>query len=350
MTEEARGAADRYVAEEADAGVRLDRFLAGRIETRSRARLQELIRAGHVRRAGGAGEAVTDPSLKIRAGDGFTVHEPAAEPYPVEGERIGLTILYEDDSLIVIDKPAGLVVHPGAGNRSGTLVNALIAHCGKSLSGIGGVARPGIVHRLDKDTSGVMVVAKTDAAHRGLAAQFADHGRTGDLRREYLALVWGEPSPRSGRIETLIGRHPASRTKMAVVPHGGRLAVTNFEIERTFVVRQSGKGNNAQALCVVRCSLETGRTHQVRVHMAHLGTPIVGDALYGAGFKTKALSLPEAAGDVFARMPRQALHAQSLRFKHPVTGRIQTFESPLPGDIAKLCNELTKLDAKLSKN
>jgi 23S rRNA pseudouridine1911/1915/1917 synthase len=347
--------AARYVVEEVEAGSRLDRFLASRIETLSRARLQELIRGGHVRRAAeGAGEAVTDPSAKVRAGDSFTVIEPAAEPYAVAGEQIELKVVYEDDSLIVIDKPAGLVVHPGAGNQSGTLVNALIAHCGESLSGIGGVARPGIVHRLDKDTSGVMVAAKTDAAHRGLAAQFADHGRSGELRREYIALVWGQPNPRAGRIETLIERHPSSRIKMAVVPKGGRVAITNYKTERTFHVAEKaasrGKGNNPLRLSVVRCSLETGRTHQVRVHMAHLGTPIVGDALYGAGFRTKALALPEEEAHIFVGVERQALHAASLRLRHPVTGKIETFRAALPEDIAKLCRALESLEAKLSKN
>ena len=348
--------ANRYVVEDADAGSRLDRFLASRIETLSRARLQDLIRGGHVLR-GGAGEGArpVDPSTKVRPGESFMVEEPAAEPYQVAGEQIPLKVVYEDESLIVIDKPAGLVVHPGAGNQSGTLVNALIAHCGESLSGIGGVARPGIVHRLDKDTSGVMVVAKTDMAHRKLAAQFADHGRTGELRREYLALVWGEPNPRAGRIETMIGRHPSSRIRMAVLPAGGRVAITNYETERTFCVpgekgAGKGKGNNPLLLSVVRCSLETGRTHQVRVHLAHLGTPIVGDALYGAGFRTKALALPKEAAQLFSSMERQALHAASLRFMHPFTGRIQMFETKLPEDIAKLCNALERLEAKLSKN
>ena len=182
--------ASRHIVEEAGAGIRLDRFLASRIETLSRARLQELIRGGQVT---ANGRSVTDPSAKVREGESFEVEVPPVEPYALAGEPIALTVVYEDESLIVIDKPAGLVVHPGAGNLNGTLVNALIAHCGKSLSGIGGVARPGIVHRLDKDTSGLMVAAKTDAAHRGLARQFADHGRTGDLRRQYMALVWGEP-------------------------------------------------------------------------------------------------------------------------------------------------------------
>ena len=191
--------ANRYVVEDADAGLRLDRFLASRIQTLSRARLQDLIRGGHVLRSGaGEGARPIDPSMKVRLGESFMVEEPAAEPYEVAGEQIPLKVVYEDESLIVIDKPPGLVVHPGAGNQSGTLVNALIAHCGDSLSGIGGVARPGIVHRLDKDTSGVMVVAKTDMAHRKLAAQFADHGRTGELRREYLAACLGRAKS-SGR-------------------------------------------------------------------------------------------------------------------------------------------------------
>ena len=345
--------AGRYVVDDADAGSRLDRFLASRIETLSRARLQELIRGGYVTRGDGAGQAVTDPSGKVRPGDSFTVDEPAAEPYAVAGEQIELKVVYEDESLIVIDKPSGLVVHPGAGNQSGTLVNALIAHCGASLSGIGGVARPGIVHRLDKDTSGVMVVAKTDAAHRGLAAQFADHGRTGELRRDYLALVWGAPSPRAARIETLIGRHPSSRIKMAVVPNGGRVAITNYTTEHTFRVpahRTASKGNNSLMLSVVRCSLETGRTHQVRVHMAHLGTPIVGDLVYGAGFRTKASALPQEQAKIFMSMERQALHAFSLRLKHPITGKVETFKTALPEDIAKLCRALESLEAKLSKN
>ncbi len=342
-----------FVAGDADAGARLDRFLASRIETLSRARLQELIRGGRVLRyvAGGRAEPIADPSAKVRAGDCFEVETPAAVPYAVAAEPIALSVVYEDESLIVIDKPAGLVVHPGTGNWDGTLVNALMAHCGKSLSGIGGVARPGIVHRLDKDTSGLMVVAKTDAAHKGLAAQFADHGRKGELRRHYLALAWGEPSPRAGRIETLIGRSPASRIKMAVLPQGGRSAITNYGTERTFrIPAAKGKGNNPLLLSLVRCSLETGRTHQVRVHMAHLGSPIVGDALYGAGFKTKALAFPEKAAEALSGIKRQALHAVSLRFKHPVTGKILAFESGLPKDIAKLCNTLESLETKLSKN
>jgi 23S rRNA pseudouridine1911/1915/1917 synthase len=342
----------RYVAQDADEGMRLDRFLAGRIKTLSRARLQDLIRKGCV---SGQGRALTDPGMKVRQGDSFAVTLPDVEPYRIAGEQIALNVVYEDDSLIVIDKPPGLVVHPGAGNATGTLVNALIAYCGASLSGIGGVARPGIVHRLDKDTSGLMVVAKTDATHRNLAAQFADHGRTGDLRREYSALVWGEPQPRSGKIETQIARHPSSRVKMATVSHGGRTAITNYETIRcygTASARGTGKvrGNNLPALSVVRCSLETGRTHQVRVHLAHIGTPIAGDRVYGAGFGTKARMLPDEAAGALARMDRQALHAARLQFRHPVTGKVQAFQSDLPADIANLCRILERLELKLSKN
>ncbi len=343
--------AGRYIAQDTDAGMRLDRFLASKIETLSRARLQELIRSGRVT---GAGRPVTGPGMRIRRGDSFEVSVPAAEPYAVAGEPIALNVVYEDDSLIVIDKPAGLVVHPGAGNLKGTLVNALIAHCGNSLSGIGGVTRPGIVHRLDKNTSGIMVAAKSDAAHRGLAAQFADHGRTGELRREYLALVWGEPSPRAGRIETQIARHPASRIKMAVTAKG-RIAITNYETIHTYRLAQAdaaakNRGNNALSLSVVRCSLETGRTHQVRVHMAHIGAPIVGDSLYGAGFETKVHALPAEAAEALKRIGRQALHAASLRFRHPVTGKIRKFDSELPPEIANLCRILERDVTKLSEN
>jgi 23S rRNA pseudouridine1911/1915/1917 synthase len=341
-----------YVAQDADAGMRLDRFLASRIETLSRARLQDMIRKGCV---SWEGRSLTDPGVRVRQGDSFAVALPETEPYCVAGEPIALNVIYEDDSLAVIDKPAGLVVHPGAGNRSGTLVNALIAHCGASLSGIGGVARPGIVHRLDKDTSGLMVIAKTDAAHRNLAAQFADHGRTGELRREYQALVWGEPQPRAGRIETQIARHPSSRIKMASVSHGGRTAITKYETIRSYRVAPAdgaakSRGNNLLALSVVRCSLETGRTHQVRVHMAHIGTPLAGDLVYGAGFGTKVRALPEEAARALIQMGRQALHATRLQFTHPVTGRVQAFQSDLPADIANLCNILERLDPKLSKN
>ena len=350
VTSGTSSSAGRHTVDEAGSGIRLDRFLASRIETLSRARLQDLIRGGQVT---AQGRPVTDPSVKVREGQSFEVEVPAVEPYAAVGEPIALQVVYEDDSLIVIDKPAGLVVHPGAGNPDGTLVNALIAHCGTSLSGIGGVARPGIVHRLDKDTSGLMVAAKTDAAHRGLARQFADHGRTGDLRRQYIALVWGEPPAKAGRIETRIARHPASRIKMATVKSGGRIAITSYETLHTYRLPPAspkGRGNNPLALSVVRCSLETGRTHQVRVHMAHIGTPIAGDSVYGAGFASKAQALPPEAAGALKQMGRQALHAAILRFRHPVNGKALAFESDLPADIAKLCEALETLVTKLSKN
>ncbi|MGH6802389.1 MAG: RluA family pseudouridine synthase, partial [Methyloceanibacter sp.] len=238
-------------------------------------------------------------------------------------------VVYEDDTLIVIDKPAGFVVHPGAGHAAGTLVNALIAHCGMSLSGIGGVARPGIVHRLDKDTSGLMVVAKTDQAHRALAAQFADHGRTGELERGYLALVWGAPSRPYGTIDAAIGRHPTSRTKMAVLPAKGREAVTHWRVVETF-----GR-KDAPIASLIECTLETGRTHQVRVHLAHIGHPLIGDPLYGQGFKSKLRKLPEPLRGKLA-LDRQALHAARLAFAHPVTGTLLKFNSPLPADLAEI--------------
>ncbi|MGA7326173.1 MAG: pseudouridine synthase [Rhodomicrobium sp.] len=348
-----------YVADATDTGTRLDRFLASRIETLSRARLQELIRTGHV---AGDGRAITDPNSRVREGDSFEVKVPPPETCRARPEPIGLEVVHEDESLIVINKPAGLVVHPGAGNLGGTLVNALLAHCGETLSGIGGVTRPGIVHRLDKDTSGLMVVAKTDRAHRGLALQFARHGGERELSRQYIAIVWGAPSPSIGRIETLIGRHPASRTRMAVVPAGGRPAITKYETARVFRLRAEGtdfglgtrvasqRRNNVPVLSVVRCGLETGRTHQIRVHMAHIGNPIAGDKLYGAGFATKANALPEEAGDALRALGRQALHAASLHFRHPLTGKVMAFEVKLPQEIANFCNALERLETKLSKN
>jgi 23S rRNA pseudouridine1911/1915/1917 synthase len=315
---------------EADAshdGQRLDRFLTERLPELSRTRVQSLIRQGHV----SLGRAtIVDVKYRVKRGERFALDvPPAAAPEP-RGETIPLTVVYEDDALIVIDKPAGLVVHPGAGHAEGTLVNALIAHCGASLSGIGGVARPGIVHRLDKDTSGLMVAAKTDQAHRALAKQFADHGRTGELERGYLALVWGAPSRAHGTIDAPVGRHPASRTKMAVLPAKGRGAVTHWRVVETF-----GHGKEPIA-SLIACTLETGRTHQVRVHLAHIGHPLIGDPLYGQGFKSKLRKLPEPLQDRLAALSRQALHAERLAFEHPVTGTLLKFNSPLPADLAEI--------------
>jgi 23S rRNA pseudouridine1911/1915/1917 synthase len=313
-------------------GERLDRVLAEHAGL-SRSRLKALILAGEIAIDG---TTIRDPAHRVNAGTSVCVRvPPPADPTP-RAETIALAVVYEDAELIVIDKPAGLVVHPGAGNWTGTLVNALIAHCGESLSGIGGVRRPGIVHRLDKDTSGLLVVAKTDAAHRALAAQFADHGRTGALERGYLAFVWGSPDRPKGRIEAPIARHPHARDKMAV-RQGGREAVTAWEV----LERYPGAGADAVA-SLLACRLETGRTHQIRVHLAHIGHPLLGDSTYGPGFKTKAALLGPAAREALARLDRQALHAHILSFEHPKTRHFLQFRSELPVELARLRDSLVE--------
>lgn len=308
------------------AGERLDRFLVatGGEAGLSRTRLKALIESGHVLIDG---LPATDPSLVVRAEHVVSLEVPRpADPVP-RGEAIPLSIVYEDEHLLVIDKPAGLVVHPAAGHETGTLVNALIAHCGPSLSGIGGVRRPGIVHRLDKDTSGLLVVAKTDAAHRGLAGVFADHGKTSGLVREYSAFVWGVPGRPSGTVDAPLGRHAVDREKIAVVPERrGRHAVTHWRIVERFGLEAS----------LVACRLETGRTHQIRVHMAHIGHPLLGDPVYAKGFRSKIARLAPAARAALARLSRQALHAALLGFPHPVSGEIMRFESALSPDLAEL--------------
>lgn len=336
-TETARLAA----VDESQIGQRLDRFLSEALPDVSRTRIQALIREGHVRIAGGpsGGATIEDVKYRVKQGDCFElIVPPAAEP-ELNPEAIPLDVVYEDEDVIVIDKPAGLVVHPGAGQPDGTLVNALLAHCGKSLSGIGGVARPGIVHRLDKDTSGLMVAAKNDRAHRALAEQFADHGRTGEMARGYLALVWGAPSRPHGRIEAPIGRHPTSRTRMAVVPKDkGRFAATQWRLVESY----GGTGKDAVA-SLIECTLETGRTHQVRVHMAHYRHPLVGDPLYGAGFKSKLKTLPEDLAGAISALDRQALHAAHLSFVHPGTGTLLEFNSDLPDDLAEIVRQFKQL-------
>lgn len=333
----------RCVVLEPDAAPeRLDAALARRLDDVSRSRLKALILAGHV---AVDGRTVVDPSRRVNAAAEIVVTLPAPEPATPQPEAIPLTILHEDDAIIVVDKPAGLVVHPGAGNATGTLVNALLAHCGTSLSGIGGVARPGIVHRLDKDTSGVMVVAKTDKAHQALSAQFADHGRTGKLERAYLALVWGVPAQRSGTIETFIGRDPRNREQMAVLREGAagaRLAITHYDVLETFGPTE------APVAALVECRLETGRTHQIRVHMAHLGHPLLGDAVYGSGFRTKAAKLAKTAPAAVAALDalgRQALHARLLAFAHPSSRRVLRFETPVPPELQALLDALAGLKA-----
>ncbi|MEM8551250.1 MAG: RluA family pseudouridine synthase [Pseudomonadota bacterium] len=300
-------------------GGRADSVIAGAVAELSRSRVKALIEGGRVSLNG---RVLSEPSRKLAPGDRVTVSVPPPAPAAPAPEAISLHILFEDDAVIVVNKPAGLVVHPAAGHGTGTLVNALLAHCGDTLSGIGGVARPGIVHRLDKDTSGVMVVAKSDAAHRALAAQFADHGRTGPLARRYDALVWGRPEPPAGTIDKPLGRHPADRQRFAVRPEG-KTAITHYG-----VVEHLGDAS------AVECVLETGRTHQIRVHMAALGHPVVGDPLYGAGFATKANRLSAAAQASISALKRQALHAAYLRFAHPLSGDALEFHAPLPADHA----------------
>jgi 23S rRNA pseudouridine1911/1915/1917 synthase len=318
-----------------EAGERLDRFLAHRLPHLSRSRLQALIRAGRVARDGAA---VGDLGHRTKAGETYSVEVPEPEPAAPQAEAMPLAIVHEDADLIVIDKPAGLTVHPGPGHAAGTLVNALIAHCGTSLSGIGGVRRPGIVHRLDKDTSGLLVVAKSDRAHRGLAEQFAAHGADGRLERRYLAIVWGTPERRRGAIDAALARSRANRTKIAVVSEAaGRRAVTRYEVLATYP-----KGEAKPVASLLRLTLETGRTHQVRVHLAHIGHPLLGDMTYGAGFKASARKLGEEAQAALAALGRQALHAAELAFVHPVTGKRLRFTSPLPADMAHLAATLEK--------
>ena len=320
-----------FDVDNAGAGERLDRFLgraaAARRIALSRTRLKALIEAGEV---SVDGEVARDPAIRLAEGARIAFVAPPAEDSPVAGEDLPLAVVYEDEHLIVIDKPAGLVVHPAPGHAAGTLVNALIRHCGASLSGVGGVRRPGIVHRLDKDTSGLLVAAKTDAAHRGLADLFADHGRTGSLEREYLALVWGGFDATSGKVAAPIGRDPRHRQKMAVAAEErGRHAATHWRLEEAF-----GPAS------LIACRLETGRTHQIRVHMASISHPLLGDLVYGGGFKTKAALLGESARTALSALGRQALHASRLGFEHPVTGETLRFESSPPEDFSRLVRAL----------
>jgi 23S rRNA pseudouridine1911/1915/1917 synthase len=312
---------------EAEAGERLDRVLAARLEGLSRSRLKNLVLEGRVALCG---RTIRDPSHRVNAGDTFVVEVPPPADAEPRAEAITLEVVYEDADLIVIDKPAGLVVHPAAGHWTGTLVNALIAHCGESLSGVGGVRRPGIVHRLDKDTSGLMVVAKNDLAHQALAAQFADHGRSGPLTRGYLAFAWGLPDRPKGTVDAPLGRHPHARERMAVRPDG-RTAITHWSIAETYAGR-----DGTPAASLLACRLETGRTHQIRVHLAHIGHPVLGDPTYGRGFATKAALLGPAGRAAVAHLERQALHAHLLGFDHPATRRFLEFRSELPGDLSRL--------------
>ena len=306
---------------------RLDRVLAAHLDDLSRSRLKALILAGSV----SVGPArIRDPAYHVGRGDTITIDVPEVAESEPRGEDIALNIVFEDDDIVVIDKPAGLVVHPAAGHATGTLVNALIAHCGTSLSGIGGVRRPGIVHRLDKDTSGLLVAAKNDRAHQALTAQFADHGRNRAMERGYLAFVWGVPSRPRGTIDAPIDRHPHAREKMAV-RQSGRTAVTHYEVRAQFTGR-----DGRPAASLLACRLETGRTHQIRVHLSHIGHPLLGDFVYGPHFKTKAGHLGPEAQLAVSRLGRQALHAYLLVLEHPRTEEVLRWESPLPEDLRSL--------------
>ena len=323
------------------AGPRRDKALAVLAPALSRARLQQVVKEGGVALNG---RTVTESSRKVAEGDVLTLVLPEAKPADPVGQDIPLDIVFEDEHLIVIDKPAGLVVHPAGGHEDGTLVNALIAHCGDSLSGIGGVRRPGIVHRLDKDTSGLLVVAKHDKAHRGLAKQFADHGRTGPLERAYRALVWGAPRMREGTIDAPIERSQRNREKMQVVAEGrGREAITHLTTLERYPPLLRGKEEEPALASLIECRLETGRTHQIRVHLSHIGHPLLGDGLYGSGFATKAARLPDAGRAALEQLGRQALHAAELGFAHPVTGDHLHFESEPPEDFALLQEQLARL-------
>lgn len=312
------------------AGTRLDAFLAKDLPQFSRSRIKDLILAGA---ASVDGRVVSEPKYRVKPAESITLATPEPEEAAPQGEDLPLTILYEDAHLIVLDKPAGMVVHPAPGNPAGTLVNALIHHCGESLSGIGGVRRPGIVHRLDKDTSGVMVVAKTETAHRGLSEQFADHGRTGPLERRYSAFVWGTPEPLRATITTRIGRDPHNRLKQAVLRTGGREAITHYRVAERFC-------GERWSVAHVKCRLETGRTHQIRVHLAHIGNPLIGDQVYGAGFASKTRTVPHEVSIAVKSLGRQALHAGELGFAHPVSGEVMRFSAPLPDDLEALATRL----------
>ncbi len=304
------------------AGQRLDKWLAGVVPELSRARLQSLIAAGQVRLEG---VVAVDASRPVRAGERYQLEIPPPIPARPAPEAIPLAVVHEDDQLIVVDKPAGMVVHPAPGNATSTLVSALLHHCGDSLSGIGGERRPGIVHRLDKDTSGLIVAAKTDAAHRSLAAQFAAH----TVARAYTALSWGVPAPAAGEIGGRIGRSRRDRKKMAVVARGGKEALTRYRVLRSW-------GGEAALL---ECRLATGRTHQIRVHLASIGHPLVGDPVYGRRRK----SARDRIETLLAAFPRQALHAGLLGFEHPSTGETLLFRSDIPNDFSSLISSINEL-------
>lgn len=321
-----------FLAGDAHNKWRLDHFLGTQIPDLSRSRLQTAIADGRVTLGS---ETIRDANKRVKPGEVYTISIPPPRTAEPEPQAIPLTVLYEDAELIVIDKQAGLVVHPAAGNLDGTLVNALLAHCGPSLKGIGGVARPGIVHRLDKDTTGVLVAAKTERAMKSLAKQFAAHA----VERAYNAIVWGSPRESQGLIEGNVGRNPFDRKRMAVLRGQGREARTNYAVLERF-----GSADKPFA-ARVECRLETGRTHQIRVHLAHIGHPLIGDATYGRARIAPRAKTPEetAAYDAAAGFARQALHAGLLGFFHPTLQKKMRFEAPWPPDFANLIQALRGL-------
>ena len=365
------GPIHEFVARAEDTGARLDKWLSDRIEGLTRTRLKTMIEGGALSRNG---EVFTDPSWRLRADEAFRLVAPPIAPAEPQPEAIELDVCFEDDDLIVVMKPAGLVVHPAAGNWTGTLVNALIAHCGESLSGIGGVARPGIVHRLDKETSGLLVAAKTDRAHLGLSRDFAEHA----IERAYEAVCVGVPRPSVGTVDAPIGRFGANRKKMTVLgpsgprmmsqqqaedaamqaleeeeaadedglPAGAKRAVTHYRALQAFG-RSRAKLSGDAVAALIECRLETGRTHQIRAHMAHIGHPLLGDPVYGRGPGLPGLKPGDPAADhalaVMTRFRRQALHARILGFSHPVTGADLRFEADPPDDFRALIEALAAL-------
>ncbi len=311
----------------ADTGRRVDQVLAAHLPKLSRSRLKALIEQGCL---SSAGATIVEPAYRVKPGQNFAIIVPDPTPAIPQAQAMALDIVTEDSHLIVLDKPAGLVVHPAPGNPDRTLVNALIAHCGPDFTGIGGVRRPGIVHRLDKGTSGLMVVAKTAEAYAGLAPQFAAR----EVERAYWAIAWGVPQPKGGEISGNIGRSPRNRKKMAVLRHGGKPAVTRYRVLHELA------GGRAS---LVECRLLSGRTHQIRVHMASLGHPLLGDPLYGRGGDSRTRALPQAAQAAIKALGRQALHAKTLGFRHPVNGDVARFDSVLPGDMKDLITILETL-------
>lgn len=306
-------------------GLRLDKFLAVNLPEISRSMVKKLVDGNHVLK--GDKIIIADCSFNVKEGDIFIVNIPAPEKSEMRPANIPLTIVYEDAEFLVINKPAGLTVHPGAGQHNDTLANALIAHCGESLSGIGGVMRPGIVHRLDKDTSGLIMAAKTDRAHQSLAKQIS----TRSLKRTYLAICWGVPKPLEGRIDANIGRSTKNRKKMSVVDSGGKIAATNYSVLEVL-------GGGVASL--VECRLETGRTHQIRVHMSHIGHPLIGDQAYCGRRSGAVKTLSDEAKEYLSGFKRQALHSHKIVLNNPITGEELEFKSELPDDMGKLLSVL----------